>query len=174
MSHHVPTSRATYQHHVSHTIAHRIPTSRITYHISHTNIKYRISHTNITYHMSSHITYQNRASHTNITYHIPTSRITITHHIATSTTYNHISHTNITYQRISTSLEERISNRKAAKYSAGKFSYEKLASNASIKNQGTTWLQSERKIQSNKSRGKLVSGNKIVLQATDGFVPTSL
>jgi hypothetical protein len=49
-----------------------------------------------------------------------------------------------------------------------------LASNASIKKQGTTWVQSERKIQSNKSRGKLVSGNKIVLQATDVFVPTSL
>jgi hypothetical protein len=42
-----------------------------------------------------------------------------------------------------------------------------------MKNQGTTWVQSERKIQSNKSRGKLVSGNKIVLKAAEGFVPTS-
>jgi hypothetical protein len=30
---------------------------------------------------------------------------------------------------------------------AGTFSDEKLASNASMKNQGTTWIQSERKIQ---------------------------
>jgi len=40
----------------------------------------------------------------------------------------------------------------------------------SMKNQGTTWVQSERKLQSNKSRGKLVSGNKTVLEAIDVFV----